>query len=234
MNMSTKQEVLRANLTTWLATTPYSKERRDLVVQLARTLKIHPRSVGRAMKRTQLSSTGHIRRAGRPRLYTTEVDAALRLLFDEMDSPCAENMKPAIDTYLHWLVVEGRWNFNDETEALVKGISIGTLKTKIACFRAKDGTARAYSATRTSPLKALIPIRKSHTWHGLPPGHVQMDTVVHCGDRLTGDVIYSVGAVDFDTYWSMYTAQWNKGEAATTQCGGTARWVSFCLEGDAS
>lgn len=213
--MSTKREVLRANLTEWLNTAPYSKERQVMVGRLAKTLKIHPRSVGRAMRREQMRGAGHTRRVGRPRTYTADAEAALRLLFDEMGGPCAENMKPAIDEYIHWLTIEKRWYFNPATEALVKGVSIGTLKKKIANFRQKDGTVRAYSATRTSTLHVLVPVRKSHTWVGLPPGYVQMDTVVHCGDLLTGDVIYSAGAVDFATYWSEYTAQWNKGEVAT-------------------
>jgi hypothetical protein len=74
---------------------------------------------------------------------------------------------------------------------------------------------RGKSATVSSPLKGMIPIRKSHTWVDLPTGYLQTDTVVHCGDLLTGDVLYSIGCVDFRTYWSEYTAQWNKGQEAT-------------------
>lgn len=217
MNMSTKREVLQANLKEWLATTPYSAERREITKRLSRTLRIHERSVARAMKREQLRTRGTKRGAGRPPKYGPEVRAALRLLFDEMDAPCAENMKPEIDTYIKWLVFEDRWTFRDEVEGLVKGMSIGTMKTMIKHFREKDGTARGKSATVASTLHTLVPVRKSHTWVGLPAGHVQMDTVVHCGDRLTDDVMYSVGAVDFATYWSEYTAQWNKGEQATQE-----------------
>ena len=215
MTMETKREVLRDHLTEWLATKPYSKERTELEAELARMLKMHRRSVGRAMRREQLRKQGNARGAGRPRRYTPEVEAALRLLFDEMGSPCAEHMKPMVDEYIKWLVYEGRWTFSEEVEGLVKGISIGSLKKRIKQFREKDGTRRGYSATTPSTLHNCIPVRKSHTWRGLPPGYVQMDTVVHCGDLMTDDVVYSVGAVDFATYWSEYTAQWNKGEQAT-------------------
>ena len=51
----------------------------------------------------------------------------------------------------------------------------------------------------------------------MPPGYVQTDSVVHCGDFLTDDVVYSVGCVDFATYWSEYTTQWNKGRVATCE-----------------
>ena len=217
MTMNTKREVLRANLAKWLATKPYSRERRELTIQLARTLNMHSRSIGRAMRREQLRSKGHTCKAGRPRKYTPEVDAALRRLFDVMGRPCAENMKPVIEEYIHWLKHEKQWYYSIEAEELVKSISLGSLKSRIKRFREKDGTKRGYSATQPSTLHILIPIRKSHTWKGLPPGYVQMDTVVHCGDRLTGDVVYTAGAVDFATYWAEYIAQWNKGEIATLE-----------------
>jgi uncharacterized protein (DUF736 family) len=215
--MSTKREVLRANLKQWLATKPYSPERHTLVMELSKTLQLHPRSLGRAMKREQMRRTGRSRGAGRPVIYGTEVKAAVRLIYDSMDCICAENIHPEIDTYIHWLVREKQWDFGAEAEALVKGISLGTLKNIVRSFRTKDGTLRGRSSTTPSTLKALVPVRKSHTWVGLPPGHIQMDTVVHCGDLLTGDIVYSVGAVDYATYWSEYTAQWNKGEIATTE-----------------
>jgi len=223
MTMSTKIEVLQANLKKWLATKPYSPERRELVTQLSETLKLHPRSIGRSMKREQMRRKGHRRGAGRPVIYGNYVKAALRLIYDAMDGICAENMHPELDTYIHWLVTEQKWNFGLDTEALVKGMSLGTLKNIVRSFRKKDGTLRGRTSTTPSTLKALVPVRKSHTWMGLPPGYVQMDTVVHCGDLLSGDVIYSVGAVDYATYWSEYTAQWNKGELATKESVDTIR-----------
>jgi len=215
--MGTKREVLKANLKEWLLTKPYSNERKEMTKHLAGTLKIHPRSVGRAMTREQMRDTGNAKGAGRPKKYTPEVDASVRLIFDEMGQPCAENMRPQIPTYIHWLKLEERWPYQEQTTLLVTQMSLGSLKSRISQFRTKDQTRRGYSATVPSTLHTLIPIRKSHTWVGLPPGHTQMDTVVHCGDRLTSDVIYSLGMVDFATYWHEYTAQWNKGERATKE-----------------
>jgi len=223
MTMSTKTEVLQANLKQWLATKPYSTERCGLVTQLSQTIKLHPRSIGRAMKRAQLRRQGRTKGAGRPVIYGNDVKAAIRLIYDQMDGVCAENIHPEIDTYIHWLNKEKKWGFRVETEVLVKVMSLGTLKNIVRGFRKKDGTSRARSSTTPSLLKTLVPVRKSHTWVGLPPGYVQMDTVVHCGDLLSGDVIYSVGAVDFATYWSEYTAWWNKGELATKESVATIR-----------
>lgn len=215
--MKTKHEVLEEHLKEWLITKPYSKERRTLTKQLAKTLKIHPRSVGRAMKRRQLCDQTIPERRGRPVLYTKEVGSALYIIWEAMDYPCAEILAPMIDTYVSAFVEERNWNYSNTTEALLKGMSESTLKRRISHWRQKKGLTRGYSSTTPSPLKDMIPIRKSHTWQNLPVGHTQTDTVVHCGDLLTSDVIYSVGEVDYRSYWSEYIAQWNKGEIATQE-----------------
>ena len=217
MTMKTKQEVLKEHLKAWLSTKPYSRERRALTTHLSKTLKIHNRSVGRAMRRLQLSDPAKEEQRGRPKTYTKEVDVVLHELWEAMEYPCAELMHPSIDEYIAAFVVEKRWTYSIDTEALVKGISVSSLKIRIALWRQKEGRTRGYSSTTPSPLKDMIPIRKSHTWKYLPVGHTQVDSVVHCGDLLTSDVIYSVGAVDFHSYWSEYTVQWNKGEEATKE-----------------
>ena len=215
--MATKREVLRANLTEWLALKRYSKERGILRDRLAETVKMHRNSVARSMRRIQLERRDGTERRGRPKTYTKDVEAALCAIWEAMDKPCAEVLHPMIDAYLVAFVNAGRWHYHDMTEALVKSMSIGSIKTRIRIWREKEGATRGYSATRSSPLKVLIPIRKSHTWQSLPAGYLQMDTVVHCGDLLTGDVVYSVGGVDFATYWTEYTAQWTKGKEATRE-----------------
>lgn len=213
--MATKQEVLRAHLKEWLTTTQYSKERRELKERLAKTVHMHPNSIPRAMRRLQLTPLSKEDQRGRPVVYTKEVDAALYELWSAMDKPCAEILKPALDVYIQSFVRNKRWTYSVDTEALVKGMSIGSIKIRIARWREKEGIVRGYSATRSSPLKAMVPIRKSHTWKDLPPGYIQMDTVVHCNDWLSSDVVYSLGMVDYCTYWHEYTAQWNKGQEVT-------------------
>lgn len=215
MHMVTKQEVLQDNLTEWLACKGDKRKRGELTKQLSKTLSIHKKSVGRSMRRLQLRDTTKQEKRGRPLYYGKDVDAALCKIWEEMDYPCAENMHSVIGEYVKCFNDNGDWNFNDETTGKVNAVSLGTLKLRIKSFRKKKGFGKGRSATVSSPLKGMIEIRKSHTWTKLPPGYVQTDSVVHCGDLLTGDVIYSVGEVDFATYWSNYTAQWNKGKETT-------------------
>ena len=214
--MTTKQEVLQAHLKQWLECSNNRKERGILNRRLSTLLKMHPKSIGRSMRRIQLRTKHHKpKKRGRKRYYGKDVDAALCKIWEELDYSCAENMHSIINEYIDYFKEDNDWKFNYETTNKVKEVSLGTLKLRIASFKKKKGIGRGKSATISSPLKGMIPIRKSHTWKGLPPGYVQVDSVVHCGDRLTGDVVYSVGTVDFATYWSDYSVQWNKGQIAT-------------------
>jgi len=215
MNMATKHTVLQAHLQKWLACEGDRDKRGALTKELATLLNMHPKSIGRSMRRLQLRRTHTVTRRGRTTYYGKDVDAALEKIWEEMDYPCAENMHSVISEYVTHFTHDRDWNVTDVATSKLCDMSVGTLKLRLRALRKKRGIGRGRSATVASPLKGMIPIRKSHTWHTLGPGHVQTDSVVHCGDRLTDDVIYSVGAVDFATYWSDYTAQWNKGQTAT-------------------
>lgn len=215
MKMVTKHEVLQAHLKEWLACKDNKKKRGVLNKQLAKSVQMHIKSISRSMKKLQLTAKHTKKRGGRPRTYTAEVDAAIYILWEEMERPCAEVMKPAIFEYVGFLIQHRKWVFSDLVEPLVCSMSESTLRRRVAGLREKHDTVRGKSSTRRSTMMALIPIRKSHTWQGLSPGHTQTDTVVHCGDMLSGDLIFSLGLVDYATYWAEYTVQWNKGQKAT-------------------
>ncbi len=215
MIMATKHEVLQAHLKEWLACSGDKSKRSELTKDLVKSISMHKKSIGRSMRRLQLKDSSKPEKRGRSVYYGKDVDVALFKIWEEIEYPCAENIHSSIKDYVKYFTKDNDWNFNDETTGKLYSVSIGTLKLRIKNFRKKKGFGRGRSATISSPLKGIIPIRKSHTWFGLPPGYIQTDSVVHCGDLLTGDVVYSVGCVDFATYWSCYDAQWNKGKEIT-------------------
>ena len=224
MNMATKHEVLQAHLKEWLACKGERNKRGAMAKRLSQSLRMHIKSISRSMIRLQTKSKTDKEKRGRPKKYGADVNAALAQVWEAMEYPCGENMsRDSIDEYVTCFMKEKHWSFDNETTDNLLSMSEGTKKLLISVMRQKRGILRGRSATVSSPLKGMIPIRKSHTWVDLPPGYLQTDSVVHCGDLLTGDVIYSVGCVDFATYWSEYTAQWNKGEEATRKSLETVR-----------
>ena len=63
-----------------------------------------------------------------------------------------------------------------------------------------------------SLLKSSIPIRLTN-WDTADIGFMEMDTVAHCGDNLSGQFIYSLDMVEIATGWSEQAAVMGKGEA---------------------
>ena len=72
------------------------------------------------------------------------------------------------------------------------------------------------SATSPSHLKTIIPIFTG-PWSDKPPGFGQIDTVVHCGSSLLGNMVFTFNYTDVATLWTQPRAQWNKGQHATQQ-----------------
>jgi hypothetical protein len=216
MNMATKHEVLAEHLQEWLDLKGNKAKRGALTTELSKATRMHRKSIGRSMQTLQLRSTKKPpKKRGRPRYYDTSVNAAIYQIWECMEYPCAETMHPMIGAYIQSCQDNQQWKHSDEVTGKLYALSLGTLKNRVNALRTKENTLRGYSTTKPSAVQLLIPIRKSHTWTGLPPGYAQTDTVVHCGDLLSGDIVYSLGIVDFATYWSEYTAQWNKGQEAT-------------------
>ena len=216
--MATKHEVLQAHLKEWLTCKKDPKKRGALTKELAKTTQMHQKSIGRSMRTLQMRSKRKpSQKRGRKRYYDKQVDDALYELWKYMEFPCAETMHPMLGVYIDSAIKNKQWKHEDEVTGKVYVVSLGTLKNRVGTLRHKEQNIRGYSSTKPSSVQILIPIRKSHTWVGLPPGYGQTDTVVHCGDRLSGDLVYSLGIVDFATYWTEYTAQWNKGQIATQE-----------------
>ena len=62
-----------------------------------------------------------------------------------------------------------------------------------------------------SLLRNQIPIKTSQ-WEETIPGHIESDTVHHCGDNLAGQYVLTVNYDDIATGWTEQRAVWGKGE----------------------
>src|SRR3989338_5967529 len=214
MTMATKKEVLLDHLERYLkASRQVKKEMLDYLVS---TLNMHRKTIIRALKREQnRDSWKEQGRAGRPLMYVADVTTALKEVWEISGELCAERLHSVIDQYLKILVRDNMWTHSDEATWKLQAMSIGTMKDRIAGFlRIKLGGGR--STTKPSNLKEIIPIRRG-PWENPDPGYGEIDTVVHCGITLSGDMAYTVNFVDIATFWSCLSAQWNKGDEANKE-----------------
>src|SRR4030067_1043054 len=71
----------------------------------------------------------------------------------------------------------------------------------------------------TTALKSQVPIRTWSEWKGVPPGSLQADLVLHCGDSTEGFFLTTLTAVDVARGWTELQPVWGVGK----ERGGTGR-----------
>ncbi len=153
---------------------------------------------------------------GRPKVYDHYDDYALYYLWEVSGKVCGELLHPMIPEYIAQCKKYGKWDFSCTIEKKVQMMSERTVKRKVSVFFKKDRDTfrKGVSTTQSSSIKTVIPI-KTDSWFVSQVGDGQLDTVVHCGDTLSGEMAYTLNFTDFKTYWIGLRAQMGKGERAT-------------------
>lgn len=212
--MAIKQGVFEEHLPAWREVRKDRSKRGEIIGHLCFVTGIHRNSVSRKFRTMQMRDPSHIEGRGRRTIYTPDVTAALKEVWDVGDEACGELLHPQIREYVEVLKRDGFWKHSAEATEKLLVMSEHTVRRRVALFEKERGVRKGLSATKPSALKAIIPIFKG-PWKDLPPGHKQIDTVAHCGETLLGDFAYSLSVIDAAVYWSNTRSQWNKGQEAT-------------------
>jgi hypothetical protein len=154
-------------------------------------------------------------RLGRPKYYTTETEAALAFIWEQYDYPTAERLHPEVSEAIRIFIRDGMWDYSQTATEQLTGMSLGAMKVRTVQFAKKRGLLRGIGTTRSGELLKSVPVFFG-SWEHKGSGHGQIDTVVHSGSKLMGNMVYTVNYVDVATYWQEPVAQLNKSERATT------------------
>lgn len=214
--MATKKSIFEEHLKAWLRAKGDRKKRREIRQNICFVAGVHPKSVPRSFRRVQMREGTTPERRGRPTVYTPDVTAALKELWEIGGEPCGENLHPIITEYVTILQRDGLWQHDQEATQKVLTISLGTVKARVAHFKRLLFPSKGKSTTVAGTIHALIPVR-SGPWDKSPTGTMQIDTVAHCGHTTAGDYVFTVNAADVATLWSGRRGQWNKGQEVTVR-----------------
>lgn len=213
MTMYTKHQVLQDNLSRYLKASTSVKT--TLLNEWAVLLCMHRKSIIRYLRGQQMKLRGTpSQRRGPKERYGPAVTAALHEVWELSSALCAERLHPIISEYVHILQRDGQWHHASDVTVLLMKMSIGTMKDRLRTLRSSQRTHR-HTTTQPSVIRS-IPIRHG-PWVNPPPGYGEVDTVVHCGDALVGDMAYSVNYTDIATTWWEGDIQLNKGQYRTQQ-----------------
>jgi hypothetical protein len=209
--METKNNIFKEYLTRYLKGTVVEKgkilDHVCFVTEMHRKAAI--RKFGALQKRDPLKEE----KRGRSVYYTSDVTAALREIWEAGNEVCGELLYPLIPEYITILIRDKMWDHSDEATGKLRAMSLSTTKRRVELFVTAKRRPKGISATRPSQLKHIIPTFNG-PWRELPPGHGQIDTVIH-NDSLLGDSVYTLNYTDSATCLCIPRAQWNKGQEAT-------------------
>lgn len=213
--MATKTEVWREHLQRYLKAS--HKEKKEILDHLEAVLGMPRKSVIRSLKREQMRDRLKPKKKPGPRtFYTPDATAALKTVWEAGNEVCGELLHPMIGEYVTILMRDGLWKHGTEATEKLLRMSERTVKRRVGNFFKIRRGRKGMSATKPSALKKLIPIFTG-PWEAKPPGFGQIDTVVHCGSSLLGDMAYTLNYTDTATYLVIPRAQWNKGMEAAKE-----------------
>lgn len=191
------------------------KKKSEVLDTVCETTNLHRKSAVRKFQRIFSTKKFESERRGRPVKYGADVTAALFDVWEVGARCCAENLQSQVAVYKDALKALGKWRHADIATKLLMRMSLGEMKRRIKGLVKKHG-AKGKVTTTSSSIKKRVRVYAG-PWRTREPGHRQFDTVVHCGDLLKGDMVYTVNGVDPAILWSNRRAQWNKGERATLE-----------------
>lgn len=163
--------------------------------QARRTMQ--PQKVGRPSKSAR----------GRPGIYQDkDFQNALRMTWKYTNYMCSKRLKAALPEWLPYLIQDQPSVFTDDVVDRLLQVSTGTIDRRLKSFRATKGK----STTQPGGFRETIPLQ-GNIWNIEAPGHLEVDTVAHCGSSTTGQYINSLVAVDIATLWTEARAVFSKG-----------------------
>lgn len=212
--MDTKQQILKGNVGRYLKAS--KKEKGQMLDEWTQLLSMHRKAIIRRLQQLQRRDARVVpRQRGQRERYGPSVTAALTELWNISSELCGERLHPMVKEYVGILERDKMWHHATDTTQLLLRMSLSTIKRRIARFRSYRRKQRQQT-TKAGHIITLIPLRTG-PWKNPPPGYGEIDTVVHCGDTLAGDMAYTVNYTDITTTWWEGGAQLNKGQKRTQE-----------------
>lgn len=185
------------------------KEKRLILDELEKKLKVHRKSAVRALNYIKNKKPKEAR--GRRRIYNDFVIQHLKKLWLDMGQLCSRRMKKALP----------RWITHYEAPEVTKHLLLQMSKTTIDVYlRPYKAQYRRHwnSGTRAGKyIKTMIPL-KPLDYNVRSVGHVEADTVHHCGGSLSGAYAITLTVTDVLSSWTECRAMWGKSSFGVTTC----------------
>jgi hypothetical protein len=130
----------------------------------------------------------------------------LRTIWLASEQPCSKRLKAVLPLWLPHL----KKGVSPQVRSQLLALSPATIDRLLAPVRARHPRRGLGTTKPGSLLRRQVALRGGPA-NTTEPGHVEVDTVAHCGETTAGDFIYSLTVTDPASGWTENRAVWNKG-----------------------
>lgn len=176
------------------------RARGRLLDEYCRTTGCHRKAAIRRLRR----APGPARRAsGRPAQYAApELGAILERAWLASDQLSGKLLRPILPALLTALATHHGVRIAPSVRAALTRASAATLDRLLRPLRRRRPRQPRRLAPALASLRAQVPVRTWSEWAGVPPGALQGDLVLHCGETTAGRYCATLVAVDVATSWT--------------------------------
>src|SRR4030066_1960267 len=148
-------------------------------------------------------------RRKRERLYGADLMRIIEKVWEEAGYPWSVRLKAILGLWQPW--IRKRYALTTRQEALLVGVSPRTIDRALQ-GKKRELRRRIYGRTKPGTLlRHQIPIKCEH-WDVKAAGHMELDTVPHCGGNGEGLFAYSFNLTDIGSTWVETRSVLGKGE----------------------
>lgn len=180
-----------------------------ILSELEINLKIHRKSAVRLINGIKNKKPKETR--GRRRVYNDFIILHLKKLWLDMGQICSRRMKKALPRWIK------HYDCPDNTKILLTRMSKSTIDDYLKPYKAQYRRHWNSGTKSGRYIKTQIPI-KPLDYNVTGIGHVEADTVHHCGGSLSGIYALTLTVTDVFTSWTECRAMWGKSMFGVTEC----------------
>lgn len=175
------------------------KERSALLDEMEMVTELHRKSLIRLINGELVRKQ---RRRQRGKYYGVEVKAAVQVIAESLDYPCAERLQPNLVWMAKHLIQHGELHITPEVLEKLGEVSCSTLWRLLPRGERRSRLAhRKERGGKAAPLRQGVPVRRI-SWQEPQAGHFEVDLVHHCGLSTEGQYVHTLQMVDVATGWS--------------------------------
>ncbi len=175
------------------------QERGTLLDEYCRVTQCHRKA---AIRRLGAPTQGRRRPPGRPVRYGRELLPLLEQAWRASDYLSGKLLRPILPALLTALVTHHHLSIAPEVRTALTAASAATLDRLLRPLRRRRPQQPRRVAPALAALRAQVPLRTWSEWTGVPPGALQGDLVLHCGESTAGRYCATLVAVDVATTWT--------------------------------